>query len=77
MKISIPESTKVRPISQFANGEPFMKDGSYFIKVRINNVHDLPAKDCAWAVRIEDGLLTKFGTDTRVQVADAEFTVKM
>ncbi len=75
MKIKFPQSEKMKAICRVKPGDVFVDNGSYFISLSPPTIHGL--LDSHWAVRLEDGVLTKYGPDKLVQVANATLEVQL
>lgn len=55
-------------------GDVFMESGMYFIRVAPPTIHIKDDGDL-WGVRLEDGVLTKFGPHALVQRVNAELII--
>ncbi len=77
MKIKFPSSDKIKPIKHIKPGDVFVDNGVYFISLAQPTIHGLGLIDSHWAVRLEDGVLTKYGPDKLVQIADVVLEVQL
>jgi hypothetical protein len=76
MKIRFPETDKIRTILKVRSGDVFLDAGAYYIRLDPPTIH-MKDDGSVWAVRLDDGILTKYGPDKLVQVTDTELYVKL
>lgn len=74
MKVNAPQTGR-QPLRTIQYGDIFFYDGTHFLKVN-PTLHLKNDPTVTWSVRLEDGVLTQFGTETLVRLVTGEFEVK-
>jgi hypothetical protein len=72
MKINVPQENLVN-VRHVKYGDVFFNGTSYYIHT--NPATHFKDMGACWGVRLEDGVLTKFGTESQVSVVGAVLTV--